>query len=195
MDNIYLKRKYNISVWVDYRLNYWAIPKCANTAVKLALKNKNYKENDSKWAYNPTKILYVDRDTALSNDNKNFTVVRHPYDRFISLYKDRGLRRPLFKRGLTFDDFLDKILEEQYDDSNCYRHIRSMTSYICDDNKNILVDDVIQLDQAKNYLNSLNLTFRIVNKTDNLEIDLTDKQKEKIYNRYKNDFVILGYKE
>jgi len=43
-------------------------------------------------------------------------------------------------------------------------------------------------------LEKFNLTLNFVNKTKEIDIKLTDKQKEKIFNLYKKDFLKLGYK-
>jgi hypothetical protein len=201
MDPKNLKRKYNISIWEQHQLNYWAVTKCANTAIKVALSGYNINpskiNHKVKWVHNPDNVIYTDRETALSNGYRNFSVIRHPYDRFISLYKDQGLRRPLFKNleDNSLDIFLNKILETQFDDNDSDPHVRSITSYLCDENKNILVDDVVKLNKAKSYLENKNLKLNVFNKTEEIKIELTDKQKEKIYNRYEADFIIFGFKK
>ena len=193
-----LKRKYNISVWPNLKLNYWAIPKVANTAIKVALSgydvNPNKIHSKVKWVHNPNNVTYVDRETALQNNYRNFTVIRHPYDRFVSLYKDFGLRRPLIKTKdiSTVDNFIRFINLHHYNDDDSNIHIRSMHYYLTDGN-NMLVDDVIQLNDAAAYLKQHNLDLKIFNKTSELDITLTDKQKENIYNRYKKDFETFGF--
>jgi len=180
-----IKRKYNISVWQDLKLNYWAIPKVANTAIKVALSgynaNPNKKYSKVKWVHNPNNVTYVDRKIALQNNYKNFTVIRHPYDRFISLYKDFGLRRPLIKTKdiSTIDNFIQFINLYHYNDNDSNIHIRSMHYYLTDGN-NILVNDIIQLKDAAAYLKQYNLDLKVFNKTADLDIILTDTQKEHI---------------
>lgn len=190
-----LKKQYNITQWNEYKLNYWAIPKCANTAVKTALSNLKYKDKMTyskvKWVHNPDNILYIDRQTAKTNDYKNFTVTRHPYDRFLSLYKDQGLRRPMFKDiDPNIDSFISQL--ENYDLQKD-PHTKMQCDYIFDDDK-LLVDTILDISQATAFLEKYNLTLNFVNKTKEIDIKLTDKQKEKIFNLYKKDFLKLGYK-
>jgi len=192
-----LKKEYNITQWNKYKLNYWAIPKCANTAIKTALANLNYKEkmiySKVKWVHNTNNISYIDRNTALQNGYSNFTVTRHPYDRFISLYKDQGLRRPMFKdiKITNIDSFITRLQSYNLDKDP---HTKPQTKYIFD-NSTKLVDKVIDINEASKFLKSFNLTLNVVNKTEELIIELTNEQKEKIYNLYKDDFKKLGYKK
>lgn len=190
-----IKRQYNITQWDDYKLNYWAIPKCANTAIKTALSNLQYKEkmiySKVKWVHNPDNVMYIDRDAAKQNKYYNFSVTRHPYERFISLYKDQGLRRPMFKniKNISIDNFLENL--EQYDlDKD--PHTRLQTQYIFD-NDTLLVDKVMDISKAKKYLQSFNLELNYANKTQEMNIELSADQKNKIYNIYKDDFDKLGY--
>lgn len=192
-----IKRQYNITQWDDYKLNYWAIPKCANTAIKTALSNLQYKEkmvySKVKWVHNPDNVMYIDRETAKQNNYYNFSITRHPYERFISLYKDQGLRRPMFKniKNISIDVFLENLEQYNLDKDP---HTRLQTEYIFDDNK-LLVDKVMDISEAKKYLQSFNLELNYANKTQELDISLNDAQKQKVYNIYKEDFEKLGYKK
>jgi hypothetical protein len=190
-----LKKKFNITQWDEYKLNYWAIPKCANTAVKTALSSLTYRDKMAyskvKWVHNPDNVLYIDRKTARNNGYYNFSVTRHPYDRFISLYKDQGLRRPMFKdySNISIDDFLTKL--ENYNISND-PHTRTQISYLFKGNK-LLVDKIVCVTDAKNYLQTLGIELNYVNKTQDIELTLTENQKQRVYQIYKDDFIKLGY--
>lgn len=190
-----LKQQYNISQWDRYKLNYWAIPKCANTAIKTALSRLNYTEkmiySKNKWVHSTDNVLYIDRETAIQNQYLNFTVTRNPYDRFLSLYKDQGLRRPIFKDldNTNIDAFLERL---QLYDLRKNPHTRLQTDYIFDNN-NQLVDKIIDIRKAKKFLSSFGLNLNYVNKTMEIDIKLNISQKEKIYNLYKEDFKKLGY--
>lgn len=184
-----LKKLYNISVWPEYKLNFWGVPKSGNSAIKVALAKLNV--NDSKfdlfWVHDVNNVTYVDRHTALSNGYKNFTVIRHPYERFISLYKDLGIKRPIIETN-NIDEFIDYVV--QTTDLKCNPHFKS-TSYYITENDNVLVDDVINLKNAGEYLSKYGLTLNIVNNIKNLKIELTTKQKQSIYQRYKKDFELF----
>lgn len=184
------KVEYNISVWDQYKLNYWAIPKCANTAIKVALSgfdaDPEKPGSKVKWVHNPNNVKYVDQETALSNGYRNFTVIRHPYDRVISLYKDFGLRRPWFESNPTLNSFIDQA-QKRIDP-----HTRSITDYLYNNNQ-LLVDEVIMLDNASEYLKQYGLKLKVFNKTNNLTVNLTNSQKQKIFDWYAQDFDKFGF--
>lgn len=197
--------KYNITQWDTYKLNYWAIPKCGNTAVKACLALPTVDKHDihskEKWVHDETKLNYINDKQALANDYANFTVTRNPYERFISMYKDFGIRRPYgalkriidFEREMTFDYFLSLVLEHMSTDK-CNKHIRSQTSFICKKG-NVLVEEIIDLKNLQSFFDRYNITLRQYNKTSDDVINLTQEQKNKIYNRYESDFELLGYKK
>lgn len=194
MSTTEIKKKYNITQWGKYKLNYWAIPKCANTAVKTALSEISYNEkmkySKFKWVHNPNNITYIDRKTAKENGYINFTIVRHPYDRFLSLYKDQGLRRPIFKDiDKNIDSFIYQL--ENYDlEKN--PHTKKQIDYIFE-NDISLVDIILDISEADTYLNKFGITLNFVNKTKDLDITLSKEQKLKIFNLYKEDFIKLNY--
>lgn len=189
------KIKYNISQWDQHKLNYWAIPKCANTAIKASLANikhiPKHTHSKLKWVHNPNKVNYISQEVALQNGYLNFSVVKHPYERFISLYKDQGLRRPAFKDvNLTVDKFLELMVSSNK--INTDPHFRPMSTFLVA-NEKLLIDKILNIKDASSFLNQYNLLLNVVNKTKDLDIKLTKKQKEKIYNIYKDDFKYLGF--
>ena len=191
--------RYAIAEYSKFKLNYWPIPKCANTAVKTCLSFPNGSQGNPyskfKWVHKPENVPNLDINIALSNGNLNFTVTRHPYDRVISLYKDFGLRRPwkMFKVKPTIDYFVQTIYDGwPTDDATKNYHAYSMCYYVTKDNK-LLVDRIIDVNDLNKFLKSINVNPRIVNKTTTMNIPLSDKIKEIIYNRYSNDFKVFGY--
>lgn len=193
----YNKKKYGISEWHEYSLNFWNIPKCGATAVKAALFKKDVKDPYAIHAeYHSTEVQkFISINDAISNGYLNFSVVRNPYDRVISMYKDFGLRRPIKKhknKNLSdFNYFLDNIILVSKDET-CNPHFRSMSSYIQPEGI-LLVDKVFNFLTVKNFLQQYNLNFLPVNVTPTTKINLTKEQKEKIFYRYKNDFSLLKY--
>ena len=51
----------------------------------------------------------------------------------------------------------------------------------------------MDISKAKKYLQSFNLELNYANKTQEMNIELSADQKNKIYNIYKDDFDKLGY--
>jgi hypothetical protein len=92
-------------------------------------------------------------------------------------------------KNISIDNFLENL--EQYDlDKD--PHTRLQTQYIFD-NDTLLVDKVMDISKAKKYLQSFNLELNYANKTQEMNIELSVDQKNKIYNIYKDDFDKLGY--
>jgi len=196
-----LKRIYNITQWDAYKLNFWGISKCANTAVKVALCEKKYgakmRYSKVKWVHNPKNVMYITPEMAKNNNYFNFTVTRNPYTRFISMYKDVGLRRPLVNirhiEELSIDTFLDAV-EEMFElpEKTMDPHVRTQTSWIFEDNI-CLVNKVMDIKAVHSFLQKYNLKFEMVNVIESDPIQLTQKQRKRIYKLYKEDFIKLGY--
>jgi len=198
-----VKGKHNITAWDNYKLNYWAIPKCANTAIKACLAGKpsNNEYSREKWVHNPTNLNYITDKQAFKNGYTNFSVIRHPYERFISLFKDHGMQRP-FKKIFNeknqhmvgnLDYFINAVFEKYPTDHGCDAHVRSLSFYLVKDNK-VRIDNVLLITDAANFLNKYNVTLKQINKTDpSISVTLNDKHKEMIYERYKQDFEIFQF--
>lgn len=197
-------KPYVILDYPNYKLNYWPIPKCANTATRHCLEapvikklpNPNSKQ---KWVYRDDRSHYIELQEAKQNGYKNFTVVRHPYDRFISLYKDFVLRRPFtfvkaLNRTISPEEFIELIIEKNpVDTLEVNEHIRSMSWYITDANGFLLVDKVIDTKDLNSFIIELGIQPRIVNQTDDTKIKLTKRTRKLIRTRYKSDFALLDY--
>ena len=195
-----LKIQYNISVWPTKKVNFWGVTKCGNTSVKTALigdkkmiSSDMYSVNVN--AHNPCYARYVNKNTALTNNNRNFTLVRNPYDRCLSMYKDFVLKRPnhrikhhnVSRINMTFDDFLQQILTNIEDDV----HTRSQTSFLLH-NGVLAVNNIFKLENIKPLESFLDIKLPHLNKTKG-NVHLSDTHKVLIYEKYKKDFDYLGY--
>lgn len=191
-------KKLNITSWPQYNLNYWGITKCANSAVKSSLANlpiKNMHKRD-KSLHASKNVNYISKEEALSNNFTNFTVTRHPYERFISMYKDFGLDR--FKAigleaAVELDEFIE-LLETKFSTDKCNLHFRSQCSFITENNQ-LLFDNVIDTTEIEKFLQQRGVVLQKANVSQDVKIILSNKHKEMIYNRYANDFELLGYKQ
>lgn len=198
-----LKFKYNITSWADERVNFWGIPKSGNTSVKTALLREDTNKNNSsvinQEVHDINKILYIDKNTALTNGFKNFTLVRNPYERCISMYKDFVLKRPTHliegidfdRTNMSFDKFLSEIIKVVEDTGDM--HIRSQTSYLMQNN-NIVVEHIFKIEEIYKLAQFLNLPITCINTSEG-KLNLNQQQKNIIYDRYNNDFKYLGYQK
>jgi len=200
-----IKSRHNITAWPEHKLNYWAVPKCANTAIKACLANKptNNEFSREKWVHNPSNLSYITDKEAKRNGFINFSVIRHPYERFISLFKDHGMQRPLKKVYNNsnshlignLDYFIKSVFEIYPTDQSCDAHVRSLSFYLCK-NRAPRIKNIIMLTDATEFLAQYNVKLKKINKTDpSIKVELTDQHKEMIYERYKEDFEIFKFKK
>ena len=196
-------KEYNISTWPSLNVNYWGITKSGNTSVKLALIKKEHgkvrgeEKGVAQWVHRDNVTKYIDPDTALSNGNLNFTVIRNPYERALSMYKDFQKRNKIYMTVLdkrfstvqSFDDFL-KILKSQKD-SERNEHFRTQVSFIYKNGK--LPDRVFNLTEVNKVKNVIGIDIPHVNKIDKV-LPLSESQIKLINEIYKRDFEILKFK-
>jgi hypothetical protein len=201
-----IKLKYNISCWNSLGLNYWGVTKCGNTSIKhslilssnlSSLHHKDDKHGTDSWVHDEKNVSYIDIKTALSNGNTNFTVVRNPYDRFISMYKDTQRRPNHFFRKYkntrisSVDDLLSFI--ERFADHDREIHFRSQC-YFLEANYNILPTVIFDVEDAESIEKFLNTKIERMNSI-NTQIQLNENQKQKVFRIYQKDFKLLGYEQ
>lgn len=133
-----------------------------------------------------------------------FCIIRNPYSRLLSaynfLYFD-GISNDIDTRYgkiiRSYESF-EKFIDDIQNISTIIVHFVPQHFYVCDEEKNIIVDHVCKFENLKNDLVKVdnifenigheNVSKKIINSD-----SLTPEIKEKIYNVYKNDFEIFGY--
>lgn len=194
---------YNITTWPDHGLNYWGIPKCGNTSIKYALIGRKvdyYNASDTVvWVHNIKSNEYITRNEALSNGRINVTVVRHPFDRVMSLYRDFVLRRPRHhnKGATNLEDFVYNVILDSEDSVETDIHYRSISYFIANsDRTSILVNNIFDIKDIDQFYKRFGLKNILINKNRFFsEEELSTVHKKLIFNRYKDDFRLLGYSE
>ena len=141
---------------------------------------------------------YIDSETW--NTYKKFTIIRDPYDRVVSDY--HWLRANYFA-SLTitipenFDDFLsmreEVVRGNKYSENMFYDHFYPMSYYF----EEIEYDYVIRFENIDKEFEVLNLPNKLlkINSTVRGEFQLTQEQKDRIYELYKEDFIKFGYEK
>ena len=187
----------NITAWPNLGLNYWGITKCANTTVKTHLYELEFNtqviERKHIRIHGYKEINYISYAQAMSNGLLNFTVTRHPYDRFMSMYNDIILSRPkrAAKAGVADVSTVNELLNylEESDLSTVDVHFRTQSSFV--PTTNILLIDV-------KHLNNWPLAIPpIAKRKHTSKVKTMSKldgfQKTRIYKLYQEDFDNFAY--
>ena len=188
-----VKLKHNISSWDRLKLNYWGIPKCGNTSVKYALAAASELKLQALddicvWVHKESLTQYITPQQAIENGFRNFTVIRNPLDRFMSMHKDICRREPLSKivgNDKSINNFLN-YLEKTNDDKRNV-HFRSQCYFIAQGDK--VIPDILSYADIEQMLNTKIEHLNSIEK----QYDITDEQKNRVYNIFQKDYELLGF--
>jgi len=199
------------------------IPRSGLTGLKKQLNtfsDKYYSISQRNMYFETDKYIYIILSIYhLSSINypltsTKITIVRNPYDRFISIFyylKEGGKNNPIFPNAEkhTSNLFKKYNINKPIDIFTADKWIKNkilsidffkpQTSYICDNYYNKVIDQIYRFEEMNklyDYLNRLlNIKLNVSNKINNTitKKELTEKEKEYIYEYYINDFNLLGY--
>ncbi|WP_308374742.1 sulfotransferase family 2 domain-containing protein [Pseudoalteromonas piscicida] len=175
------------------------VPKAAGMSITTALYNRevgHYKLRDYE-----------------SYECTTFSVVRNPYDRLVSAYSflmqggisryrgDRYISSYLQKNYKNFEDFvINYIANERYGE---YIHFVPQVEFLKGSDGEIRIDYIAKLETLNDDLKKFKRKFGIdiesihINgsKRDSYERYYTPKLKAVVYEKYKDDFELLGYEK
>jgi hypothetical protein len=192
--------EYNITKWENRKLNFWGIPKCANTSIKYCLlENKHKKDSlnkdrsifyvkSSKWLHDRSISNYISKEDALSNGFKNFSVIRNPFHRFESMYK-YNIRAKIYKEALSVDILLNiiELLNE-----NVNMNFKTQYSFVSKDDKIIpILFKIENIEEIEQFLNS---KLQILNKSYIENIEFSKSQISRIEKIFQKDFELYESK-
>lgn len=118
----------------DYKLTYFAVPKAGNTSIRTYLAPLVEAENKKNFRNIHQQVEWttvnMNQFQSIKGDRFSFSVVRNPWDRIFSVYKDkvrRSLHKPLVEMGayenMKFLDFVDMLCD--HDDVSADIHVTS----------------------------------------------------------------------
>jgi hypothetical protein len=189
---------------------YIHIPKTAGTSIEQFIKDGH--RNDLEYhgvRYNRSMhhftALELKKELGyIFNLYYKFSIVRNPYDRLLSEYYWTPIPEAGYKSGKTKFEFLnyvtDVVKNNKYFDNIYNDHFIPQYLFIYQ-GKKLLVDQLFKYEDLEwiiQYLKKklqLEGNFPHLNKTKSYikKEDWNDKQKERIYKLYKNDFIIFNY--
>jgi len=190
----------NITTWNAPDVNYWGIPKCGNTSIKLALLNPSdsliaqeetklfegkgntrFLKTTSKWVhYSPIASRYISDKDAIDNGKENFTVIRNPIERFKSqyVYNLKARLEPIM--------MIDHLIEHMRQPDKCLNiHFRTQHHFISRDG--VVIPEIYRLDDLTILKSRLGTTIPHVN-TANIEIALKGYQITAVESIFAQDF-------
>ena len=200
----------NVTSYQNYKLNFFAVTKCGGTAIKAALLKEKIIDSSSlryDYVYDHPEAVYITKEHAslMSDEWLNFSVIRHPYERFMSLYKHFIIRDPLRRKELHphlqqhggLDYFAD-FLFDNTDNETCNHHMKSICSFLMDKNDVIIPDIVFRFEEEYDtlidFLNSYGCTLEQAN-VSNINLELSSYTKRLITERYALDFETFNFEE
>tara|TARA_A100001391_G_scaffold158114_2_gene116440 strand:+ start:2216 stop:2902 length:687 start_codon:yes stop_codon:yes gene_type:complete len=176
------------------------IPKTAGTSILHALGHKGGRDHSTYREFmkaNPTRF----------NDYFKFCFVRHPEDRFISLYKyfknggnNRGdilMSQKIKKEGMTVSDFALYLEDAQL--YLCNPMFWPQFMYICDSHLNIMVDSVFRYEKIEEDFKvlsekiGLSSSLQSKNRSQPSNENISEEAKRIVGKIYKQDYKIFNY--
>ena len=199
-------------VFHKHRLVFVAIPKTGTSSVVKALRNKTDKFDGS--GHIPYNLIIEENDTQLMIDYHSFTIVRNPYDRFVSAFEHMK-RNSSIESDLTISEMVYKIHSAikksdnyQFDDLVIDQVWAPQNFWVSYRGKN-MVDQILKFENLNDEWSEFVLFQNKRNPISNLPLiplfkenvggydnyKLTSTEKELIYDLYQEDFEMFNYKK
>ncbi len=189
------------------------IPKNAGTSIVKAL-------NIRPVSHITAKEILESSDKQRYLNSYSFCVVRHPYNRFISLYNYAKMEKSYYHdniepknsiygehldyktlKNASIEECAELLLKGKLKHDLVWNHWRPQSSWVYDETfKNLLVDRVFHLEKIEELYDSniINLKKKVPQlNTSSTSInigDLDNNTKEILVNYYKKDFELFNYK-
>jgi len=190
-----------------YKANFLHVPKVAGCSLYKLIYNAEINSNE----YGSSEIIkywgHKKRATIISSPS--FCFVRNPYDRLVGTYfylmDDHAKDEPdiSYKKILSkYTNFKDFVMNIEKDKLNKFIiHVRPMTYYICDDENNILIDEIFKIEEIEKidkYLEEFGIAklsgiFRNTSKHNEYSEYLDEEVIGEINRLYKKDFELFNY--
>jgi len=199
----------NVSFYPEHNLCFFAVTKCLGTSVKAALCKESVRDSHAlryDYIYDHVNSIYITKDyakTLSATRCLNFSVIRHPFSRIKSLYKHFVLRDPSRIKELHKDlepcdfDYFVAFLLDNTDLNTCNHHMKSISSFLLDENDVIIPNIVFRFDQEfkllSNFLQGYGCFLEKANISAISDWDLKKHTKLAVRDKYSQDFETFNF--
>jgi len=197
-------------VFNDKKCIFIHIPKTAGTSIEQFIRDNGRNEINFLGVRNNRSLHHLTaiellKEIKLFYQYYRFSMVRNPYDRFLSEYYWTPILNVGYKSGKSKTDFLnyvENIVKKKEYFTNIYNdHFIPQYYFLFNKKNQLLVNEVFRyenLDDSVEYLKkklNIQTTFPKLNYTNaNIQKeDWTDTEKERIYKIYNIDFIVFKY--
>jgi chondroitin 4-sulfotransferase 11 len=201
-------------VWDNKRkIIFLHIPKTGGTSVEQALnlvyKKDGYGINDNKKAMQHYDWHEYKKHIGNEKYDKyyKFTISRNPYDKVVSDYfwlkNVAKITNDNFQKK-SFDEYLNYcehiVKNKLYNLTIYHDHFKPQHRFIFDNNNKLMINKILRFENFEYVTKFVNTRYNtnLKHLNDNKSkknIILNDIQKNKIYDIYKNDFILLKYEK
>ncbi len=183
------------------------IPKTAGTSIEMFLREGGLNDLEMVGVRKGRSLqhllgIYLKKNLKFWNDYYRFSIVRNPYDRFLSDYYWCRIPGVGYKGGQTIDQFLDYVIDvvtnNKFYTNIFHDHFIPQHLFIIWKDR-LLVHHVFKYENLDYVVDFLKRKLRIkgnlphTQQTGEKPYQLTDEHKEKIYALYYIDFKRFGY--
>lgn len=206
----------NNLTFLDEQITFMAIPKCANTSLKLAVckawglkaQYPNLNHYIAELVDSRTVIRNTDK-YWITKQEKHFsvTIIRHPQARIASFMRDKVKKHHIsalrmnINRDTPLNEAIHRICDTQ--DESCDQHVRSLSHELVLDGyivpnyvarvESIEFDWIFLSEYVKHWCNRDLGKLPKVNVSSGPTLTFTRKQMMMLRDRYKNDFEYFDY--
>ena len=189
-----------------FNINYFGVTKSIQTAMVASLvKIDIIDPSASRSEYVYDNQVFITKEFAQTNGCKNVSVIRHPYNRVVSLYKHFVIKDPNraqeLLKGLQvndlkgIDDFVAKVIPH-FSKEKPNHHLKSINHFLCNDQGKVIPELVFKIEEDKEeiklFLTSLGCELKVAN-TSTFDVRLSKESEDIIFERYQKDFNLFKF--
>jgi len=189
-----------------FNINYFGVTKSIQTAMVASLgKIDIIDPSAARSEYVYDNQIFITKEFAQTNGCKNVSVIRHPYNRVVSLYKHFVLKDPSRAKELLnglqvteikdVNDFVAKVIP-YFSEEKPNHHLKSINHFLCNEQGKVIPELVFKIEEDKEeiklFLTSLGCDLKVAN-TSTFDVRLSKESKDIIFERYQKDFNLFKF--